>query len=70
MPKDPNEIGALWEKSSSRGPYMTGMVNGEAVVLFKNDRKSSEKQPDWRILKSRPKGERPSGPAVDDDVSY
>lgn len=58
-PKDPNELGALWEKSSSRGPYMTGTINGVAVVVFKND-KTTDKQPDWRVLKSRPKGETPS----------
>ncbi len=54
-PKDPNELGALWEKSSARGPYMTGMINGVAVVLFRNTNKKHEKQPDWRVLKSQPK---------------
>lgn len=55
MPNDPNELGALWEKSSSRGTYMTGTINGVKVVVFKNSRKSSDKQPDWRVLKSKPK---------------
>lgn len=53
--RDPDELGALWEKSSSRGPYMTGTINGVKVVVFKNSRKSSDKQPDWRVLKSKPK---------------
>jgi uncharacterized protein (DUF736 family) len=53
--KDPNEIGALWAKTSARGPYMTGMINGEAVVLFKNEKKRSDKAPDWRVLKSQPR---------------
>ena len=54
--KDPNEIGALWEKSGSKGPYMTGMVNGDPVVLFKNgNKKDGSKAPDWRVLKSKPR---------------
>lgn len=53
--KDPNEIGALWEKSSAKGPYMTGTINGEKVVLFKNGQKRSDKSPDWRVLKSKPR---------------
>lgn len=61
--KDPNEIGALWSKTSARGEYMTGTINGVKVVCFKNDRKSSEKQPDWRVLKSQPREPKPA----DDD---
>lgn len=56
MPKDPNEIGALWLKSGSRGEYMTGTINGEAVVVFKNGyKKPGEKTPDWRVMKSQPR---------------
>lgn len=53
--RDDGEIGALWERQSAKGPYFTGIVNGERVVVFKNTRKNSEKAPDWRILKSQPK---------------
>lgn len=67
-PKDPNELGALWEKSSSRGGYMTGTINGVAVVVFRNDRKTSEKQPDWRVLKSQPKTAATARP--DDDIGF
>lgn len=59
MPQDPDEIGALWQKTSARGDYMAGTVNGVKVVVFKNTRKSSEKHPDWRVLKSKPKGDKP-----------
>ena len=52
--KNPDELGALWVKSSERGDYMTGVINGEKVVVFRNTKKSSDKQPDWRVLKSRP----------------
>lgn len=53
MPKNPDELGALWTKQGAKGEYMTGMVNGQAVVCFKNDRKTGN-QPDWRVLKSKP----------------
>lgn len=54
--QNPDELGALWEKTSSRGTYFTGQVNGVNVVVFRNDRKAEgSKQPDWRVLKSKPK---------------
>ena len=59
MPNNPNELGALWIKTGNRGEYMTGTINGVAVVVFRNDRKEEgSKQPDWRVLKSIPKEQR------------
>ena len=55
MEKAPNEIGALWEKTGKKGAYMTGTINGERVVVFKNTNKRGEKSPDWRVLKSVPR---------------
>ena len=55
--KDPNEIGALWEKSSGKGPYMTGKIGDVAVVLFKNGNKRNDKAPDWRVLKAKKREE-------------
>jgi uncharacterized protein (DUF736 family) len=57
--RNPDELGALWEKSSARGPYMTGTINGVKVVLFKNGNKTSDKSPDWRVLKAKPRGDAP-----------
>ena len=54
--KDPDEIGALWVKSGRKGEYMTGEVNGVKVVCFAVTSKS-EKAPQWRVLKSKPKEE-------------
>lgn len=68
MPQDPDELGALWLKTSSRGDYMTGTIAGQAVVCFKNDRKTTDKHPTWRVLKSKPKGEARTQP--DDDISF
>lgn len=54
--KDENEIGSLWEQSSPKGPYMTGTINGERVVLFRNgNKRDGSKAPDWRVLKSKPR---------------
>lgn len=67
--RNPDELGALWIKTSSRGEYMTGTINGQAVVVFKNDRKTGN-QPDWRVMKSKPKEERQATrpAAVNSDV--
>jgi uncharacterized protein (DUF736 family) len=54
--RDDNEIGALWERTSAAGKsYMTGTVNGQQVVVFRATKKS-EKSPDWRVMKSQPRG--------------
>jgi hypothetical protein len=49
--KDPNERGALWEKHSARGIYMTGTIDGKPAVIFKISKKDpASKGPDWRVL--------------------
>lgn len=69
--QDPNEIGALWVKSGRKGEYMTGKINGVPVVLFKNGNKRSEKQPDWRVLKSKPREQADGFAGVpDDDIAF
>jgi uncharacterized protein (DUF736 family) len=70
--RNPDEVGALWEKTNQRGTYMTGTINGQPVVLFRNDRKApGSKQPDWRVLKAQPRAERASAPApADDDIRW
>lgn len=68
--KDESEIGALWVKSSARGEYMTGMILGQPVVLFRNDRKvEGSNQPDWRVLKSKPKSES-QAPSIDSNSEW
>ena len=62
--KDPAECGALWEKTSSKGRYLSGMVNGQAVVVFTNTKKKpGTKMPDWLVLKPTPREEREDRPA-------
>lgn len=61
------DLGALWIKRSSRGEFMTGTVCGQRVVVFRNDRKNSERQPDWKVLKARPRdaADTPAAPAYE-----
>lgn len=63
--KDPDELGALWLKTGSKGDYMTGTING--VKVFCTPTKSSNpKAPTWRVMKSKPREEAaPSAPVVD-----
>lgn len=53
MPNNPDEIGALWLKSGAKGDYMTGTINGVAVVCFAN-KTDNPKAPTWRVMKSKP----------------
>lgn len=56
--KKPDDIGALWTKSGNRGEWMSGTINGVNVVCFRNDRKQpGDKQPDWHVLKAKPRDE-------------
>jgi len=60
--KNPDELGALWLKSGSKGPYMTGTING--VNVFCTPTKSDNpKAPAWRVMKSKPKEQ--AAPSVD-----
>jgi uncharacterized protein (DUF736 family) len=66
MPKDPNEIGALWKKTSGKGAaYLSGKIDGRQVVVFVNKGKKTEKQPDYYVLLSRPKEQAASEPEPD-----
>jgi uncharacterized protein (DUF736 family) len=79
MPRNPDEIGAMWEKTSGRGPYMTGTINGERVVMFKQTDKTNDKAPDWRVLKAKPReavsqpdghADEPVAPITAEDVPF
>jgi len=68
--RDPNELGALWLKEGRKGQYMTGTIAGQRVVIFKNTRKSSDKAPDFRVLKAQSKEERGAPAPPDDEVPW
>lgn len=55
MPDRENEIGALWERTSSKGTtYWTGKVNGVDVVIFAS-RSDNPNAPTHRVYKSEPR---------------
>ncbi len=69
-----DELGALWEKHGAQGPYMTGKVAGQPVVVFLNKHwTEGSKAPKWRVLKPQPKIERTAPPpqvADDDSIPF
>lgn len=59
--RDPNELGALWEKTSAKGVvYLAGKIDGKNIVCFRNKEKKTDKHPDWRVLLSKPKDSQPA----------
>ena len=61
-PNNPDELGALWIKNSKTGTvYMSGKIGDQEVVIFRNDKKvEGSNQPDWRVLKSKPRENTPA----------
>jgi len=58
MPR--RKIGALWSKKTTDGKeYYSGVISdlrGDIqIVIFRNDKKQNENQPDYNILLSEPK---------------
>lgn len=79
--RDPNEIGALWEKQGVKGTYFTGKIGEQPVVIFKNGHKrEGSNAPDWRVLKPQARAEREidqrvpppntGRPVTDDDIEF
>lgn len=63
-------IGSLWLRQSKEGKkYYSGVLQdlrGDInIVIFPNDRKEKESQPDFAILLSEPKEQKASGPVND-----
>tara|TARA_B110000305_G_C19448019_1_gene645995 strand:- start:2994 stop:3239 length:246 start_codon:yes stop_codon:yes gene_type:complete len=56
---DDREVGALWVNQKSDGTkYLTGTLNGEKVIVFKNKYKEENaKAPDFRVYKQKPQGD-------------
>lgn len=59
--KDPNEIGVLWQKHGSKGAYMTGEIEGVGSVVVFAIGSKNPKAPNWRVLKSQPREDKPKG---------
>jgi uncharacterized protein (DUF736 family) len=58
---DDRELGALWVNQKSDGTkYLTGTLNGEKVIIFKNKYKEENaKAPDFRVYKQKAVNEEP-----------
>lgn len=52
------DIGGLWKQTSKNGTqYLSGTVNGQRIVVFKNAKKQDgERTPDYRIYEQTPLG--------------
>ncbi len=71
--RDPSEIGVLWIKSGAKGDWLSGTINGEPVIAFKNTaKKEGSKAPDWLV--KRPQKKAPAPPAVpthdEDEIGF
>jgi len=55
-----DQLGALWLNESKAGKkYMSGIIGGQKVVVFKNGYKEEDKHPDYIVYKSKPRGDEP-----------
>ena len=61
------KIGSLWAKKATKSgvEYLSGIINGEKIVVFKNNRKDKPTQPDWLIYPQQSRDEVP--PKEDED---
>lgn len=61
MPTKDDKLGALWQKHKDGKDYFTGEVTIAGVttklVIFANGYKEQDKQPDWVIYRSVPRGD-------------
>jgi len=52
-------IGSLWIQQGKRGEYLSGVVNGAKVIIFRNTYKQEgSKQPDWKVYARKSLGEK------------
>lgn len=63
------KIGALWSRKTEEGrEFFTGVISdlrGDIqIVVFQNDKKQSDNQPDYDILLSEPKEKEEIVPSV------
>ena len=59
MANKEDKLGSLWV-NKEKG-YMSGTINGEKVIIFKNGFKQEEKQPDYIVYKSKPQERKEDG---------
>ena len=67
--RNPDDLGALWRKTGSKGEYLTGEINDIKVVCFPN-RSDNPKAPAWRVLRSKPKPQADAAYQDGEDVPF
>lgn len=62
------ELTGLWEKRDKNGnTFFVGSLGGTSVMIFKNNKKSKDSQPDWRVYLSEREFEKKSQEQSSDD---
>lgn len=63
MSEKKKAIGGLWLNQSKGGKkYMSGSINGQKIVMFKNDfKEEGSKAPDYKIFASEEREQAPVG---------
>jgi len=54
-----DKIGALWLKDGKGGKFMSGIIGGKQVLIFKNKYKKQDNHPDYNVFAGQPKDELP-----------
>jgi len=65
-----DKIGALWLKTGKDGKkFMSGVIGGKQVLVFKNERKNAENHPNYQVFDPGNKTDLPSKPD-DEEVPF
>jgi len=75
---DPNGKGALWTKTAKSGKkFLSGEITIDSkkhyISVFKNEKKTSEKQPDYNMVVNKPDWKEVKGsvePEFADDMPF
>lgn len=66
-----DKVGALWKRVSKKGEdFFTGIVGGQSVVIFKNNRKNKPNQPDYEVFKGQDRTELPPKDQTEEEVPF
>ena len=66
------ELGGLWLKEGKSGPFLSGQINGQEVVVYKNkDYEDGGNRPYYRVYKSKPlEGQKPEPAKKEDGIPF
>lgn len=69
------KLTGLWLNDGKAGKYMAGNLGGARVLIFKNNKKQKDSDPDYAlyIAPAKPKKDQagaPKGQQAEDDISF